>query len=156
MELGSKGRLPICAPTITLVKLTQIHCFTSSGKNCMICLSVQYSATLPHSKLLQGPLLMPNSIVSFGSCQMWREGIGRVQYINRCSHTTDPATCSLCGGSDSAPYILLRYKNYTLKIMHINRHHQAVSICGEEISKGKLGSAIVTMKYYSIAISNLK
>jgi hypothetical protein len=29
--------------------------------------------------------------------------------------------------------------------MHINRHHHAVSLCGEEISKGKLGSAIVTM-----------
>jgi hypothetical protein len=29
--------------------------------------------------------------------------------------------------------------------MHINRHHHAVSLCGEEISKGKLGSGIVTM-----------
>jgi hypothetical protein len=29
--------------------------------------------------------------------------------------------------------------------MHINRHHHAISLCGEEISKGKLGSAIVTM-----------
>jgi hypothetical protein len=29
--------------------------------------------------------------------------------------------------------------------MHLNRHHHAVSLCGEEISKGKLGSAIVTM-----------
>jgi hypothetical protein len=29
--------------------------------------------------------------------------------------------------------------------MHINRHHHAVSVCGEEISKGKLGSAIVAM-----------
>jgi hypothetical protein len=29
--------------------------------------------------------------------------------------------------------------------MHINRHHHAVSCCGEEISKGKLGSAIVTI-----------
>jgi hypothetical protein len=29
--------------------------------------------------------------------------------------------------------------------MHINRHHHAVSLCGEEISKGKLGSAIVTV-----------
>ena len=32
-----------------------------------------------------------------------------------------------------------------LKRMHKNRHHHAVSICGEEISKGKLGSAIVTL-----------
>jgi hypothetical protein len=30
--------------------------------------------------------------------------------------------------------------------MHINRHHHAVSLlCGGEINKGKLGSAIVTM-----------
>jgi hypothetical protein len=29
--------------------------------------------------------------------------------------------------------------------MHINQHHHAVILCGEEISKGKLGSAIVTM-----------
>jgi hypothetical protein len=29
--------------------------------------------------------------------------------------------------------------------MHINRHHHAVSLCGEEISKGKLDSAIVTI-----------
>jgi hypothetical protein len=35
--------------------------------------------------------------------------------------------------------------NHTLKIMHISRHHHAVSLCGEEISKGKLGSAIITM-----------
>ena len=54
------------------------------------------------------------------------------------------ATCPLCGGSDSAPQMLLRCNNHTLKRMHINRHH-AVSCCGEEISKGKLGSAIVTM-----------
>jgi len=29
--------------------------------------------------------------------------------------------------------------------MHINWHHHAVSRCDEEVSKGKLGSAIVTM-----------
>jgi hypothetical protein len=29
--------------------------------------------------------------------------------------------------------------------MHLNRHHHAVSLCGEEIGKGKLDSAIVTM-----------
>jgi len=67
------------------------------------------------------------------------------KHTKRFSHTTGPATCPLCGGSDSAPHILLRCNNHTLKRMHINRHHHAVSICGEEISKGKLGSAIVTM-----------
>ena len=40
---------------------------------------------------------------------------------------------------------IIRCNNHTLKRMHINRHHHAVSLCGEEISKGKLGSAIVTM-----------
>jgi len=66
------------------------------------------------------------------------------KHTKRFSHTTGPATCPLCGGSDSAPHILLRCINHTLKRMHINRHHHAVSLCGEEISKGKLGSAIVT------------
>ena len=33
----------------------------------------------------------------------------------------------------------------SLKRRHINRHHHAVSLCGEEISKGKLDSAIVTI-----------
>jgi len=42
-------------------------------------------------------------------------------------------------------HTLLRCNIDTLKRMHINRHHHAVSLCGEEISKGKLGSAIFTM-----------
>jgi len=67
------------------------------------------------------------------------------KHTKRFSHTTGPATCPLCGGSGRAPHILLRCNNHTLKRMHINRHHHAVSLCGEEISKGKLGSAIVTM-----------
>jgi len=68
------------------------------------------------------------------------------KHTKRFSYTTRPATCPLCGGSDSAPHTLLRCNNHTLKRMHINRHHHhAVSLCGEEISKGKLGSAIVTM-----------
>ena len=67
------------------------------------------------------------------------------KHTKRLSHTTGPATCPLCGRSDSAPLILLRCNNHTLKRMHINRHHHAVSLCGEEISIGKLGSAIVTM-----------
>jgi hypothetical protein len=67
------------------------------------------------------------------------------KHTKRFSHTTGPATCPLSGGSDSALYILLRCNNHTLKRMHVNRHHHAVSLGGEEISKGKLGSAIVTM-----------
>ena len=67
------------------------------------------------------------------------------KHTKRFSHTTGPATCPLSGGSDSALYILLRCNNHTLKRMHINRHHHAVGLCGEEVRKGKLGSAIVTM-----------
>jgi len=82
-------------------------------------------------------------------------------HTKRFSHTTGPATCPLCGGSDSAPHILLRCNNHTLKRMHINQHHHAVSLCGEEISKGKLGSAIVTMdacnseSYLTLALNPL-
>ena len=55
-----------------LVKLTQIHCFTSSGKNCMTRLSAQYSPTLTHSNLMQSPLLsMLNSVTNSGTCQAW-------------------------------------------------------------------------------------
>ena len=67
------------------------------------------------------------------------------KHTKRFSHRTGPAACPLCGGSDSAPHILLRCNNHTLKRMHINRHHQAVSLCGEEIRKSKLGSEIVTV-----------
>jgi hypothetical protein len=67
------------------------------------------------------------------------------KYTKKCSHTTGPATCPLCRGLDVAPHILLRCNNHTLKRMHINRHHHAVGLCGEEVRKGKLGSAIVTM-----------
>jgi hypothetical protein len=41
--------------------------------------------------------------------------------------------------------MLLRCNIHTLKRMDKNRHHHAVSRCREEISKDKLGSAIVTM-----------
>ena len=67
------------------------------------------------------------------------------KHTKQFSRTTGPATCPLCRRSDSGPHILLRCNNHTLKRMHIHRHHHAVSLCGEEISKGKLGSAIVTM-----------
>ena len=50
------------------------------------------------------------------------------KHTKRLSHTTGPATCPLCGRSDSAPLILLRCNNHTLKRMHINRHHHAVPL----------------------------
>jgi hypothetical protein len=67
------------------------------------------------------------------------------KHTKRFSHMAGHVTCPLCRGSDSAPHMLLRCNNHTLKRMHINRHHHIVSLCGEEISKGKLGSSIVTM-----------
>jgi hypothetical protein len=45
--------------------------------------------------------------------------------------------------------MLLRCNNHTLNRMHVNRYHHAVSRCGEEISKGKLGSATVTMDAFN-------
>jgi len=90
---------------------------------------------------------MPN--VSFKEqeqvCKYRTDTIHTDKDTNRFSHTTGPSKCPLCGGSNCAPHILLRCNNRTLKRMHINRHHHAVSLCGEGISKGKLGSAIVTM-----------
>ena len=75
------------------------------------------------------------------------------KHTKRFSYTTRPATCPLCGGSDSAPHTLLRCNNHTLKRMHINRHHHAaVSLCGEGISKGwaqqLLQWMLVTVKSY--------
>ena len=48
------------------------------------------------------------------------------KHTKRFSHTTVPATCPLCGGLDSAPHVLLRCNNHTLKRMHINRHHHPI------------------------------
>jgi len=92
--------------------ITQTHWFTSSGKYCMIRLSVQHSPTLTHSNQMQSPLLLPNSVTNSGPCQMWllRKrnkflNIGRRRYtdkhIKRFSHMTHdtwqvlpPALCA--------------------------------------------------------------
>jgi hypothetical protein len=68
------------------------------------------------------------------------------KHTKRFSHTTGPATCPLCGGSESAPHILLRCNNHTLKRMHVNRHHHEVSLCGEEISN--IQWMLVTVESY--------
>ena len=87
-----------------------------------------------------------SAIVIIQTLKYGTDTIHTDKHTKRCSHMTDPATCPLYGGSDSVPHMLLRCNNHTLKRMHINRHHHAVNLCGEEISnKGKLGSAIVTM-----------
>ena len=82
------------------------------------------------------------------------------KHTKRFSYTTRPATCPLCGGSDSAPHTLLRCNNHTLKRMHINRHHHAaVSLCGEGISKGWAQQLfqwmLVTVKSYLNLTLNL-
>jgi len=114
-------------------------------------LSAQHSPTLTRSNLMQ-PLAhaqLSNKFLSVPNVTFKEQeqflNAGWIQYTS-ISHMTGPATCPLCGESDSAPHMLLRCNNHTLKRMHINRHHHAVNLCGEEISnKGKLGSAIVTM-----------
>jgi len=141
-----------------LVKLTQIHFFLLSYKLWRKLHDTPGRAAQPDSHTQQPnakPLAqlsntfwsMPN--VTFKEQEQvlkYRTGtIHTDEHTKRFSHTTGPATCPLCGGSDRAPHILLRCNNHTLKRMHKNRHHHAVSLCGEEISKGKLGSAIVTM-----------
>ena len=98
----------------------------------MIRLSVQHSPNLTHGKLLQSPLIahaqfsnkfwsMPN--VTFKEQEQvlkYRtDTIHTDKHTIRFSHTTGPATCPLCGGSDSAPHILVRCDNHTLKRMHI-------------------------------------
>eukprot|EP00983_Pelagomonas_calceolata_P009287 299879-Pelagomonas_calceolata.AAC.1 len=56
-----------------------------------------------------------------------------------------PTLCPSCGAPDSDSHTLLRYTNPRMNRMHISRHNEALSICGEEISKGALGPYIVTM-----------
>ena len=87
----------------------------------MIGLSVRHSLTLTHSSLMQSPLLMPNSDsfwsmpnVTFKEQEQvltYRTDTRHTdKHTKRLSHTTGPATCLLCGGSDCAPHILLRCK----------------------------------------------
>ena len=68
------------------------------------------------------------------------------KHTKRFSHTTGPATCPLCRGSDSAPLLPVRCNNHTLKRMHVNRHHHEVSLCGEEISN--IQWMLVTVESY--------
>jgi hypothetical protein len=76
------------------------------------------------------------------------------RHAKRFSHTTGPATCPLCGGPDRAPHILLsRCNNHTLKRMHVNRHHHAVSLCVKRSAKASwaqqlLQWLLVTVKSY--------
>ena len=115
------------------------------------------SRTRTATQLVQSPLLK-NSVTLSGPCQMWplrsRDkslSTGRIRF----TQTSTPNGLAIRQGLPNAlcaedqtvraPHMLLRCNNHTLKRMHINRHPHAVSICGEEISKGKLGLAIVTM-----------
>jgi len=134
-----------------LVKLTQIHCSTSSGKSCMTRLCAQHSPTLTYSNLMQSPLL--NSVAN-GPCQMWLlriknkfQKIGRVQYTQhtkRFSYMTCPATCPLCGGSGSAPHMLLRCNNHILKRMHMNGTTTQLAV----VVKRSVRQAGLSSRYY--------
>ena len=132
----------------------------------MIRLSLQHSPTFAHGKLLQSPLRMPNSVTSFWSMpnvtfkeqeQVLKYRTNTIHtdntYTKRFSHTTGPATCPLCGGSDSAPHILLRCNSQTLKRMHIKRHHHAVAFVVKKSVKASwaqqlLQWMLVTVKSY--------
>ena len=122
----------------------------------MIRPSVQHSPTLTHSSLMQSPLLMPNSVTHSGPCQMWL--LRSRNKSLRTGRTRDTQTSTpnglairqglphaLCAEDQTVLHTYFLGATTILKRMHKNRHHHAVSICGEEISKGKLGSAIVTM-----------
>ena len=67
------------------------------------------------------------------------------KHAQRFNQQHGPAHCPLCGAPDSSNHLLLRCNHETPKKMHTNRHHLAVSLCGAEISKGEMGSSIVTM-----------
>ena len=71
--------------------------------------------------------------------------IHTAKHSARFNQQNSSANCPLCGAPDSSNHILLRCNHPTLQQMHINRHHLAVSLCGAEISKGDLGSSIITM-----------
>eukprot|EP00983_Pelagomonas_calceolata_P039030 1137009-Pelagomonas_calceolata.AAC.4 len=46
---------------------------------------------------------------------------------------------ALCGAPDSTSHTLLRCPHPHINRMNINCHHQALSICGEALSKGDFG-----------------
>ena len=96
----------------------------------MIHPSVQHSPNLTHSNLMQSlaHVQLSNTIWSMPDATFKEmeqvlkyrtDTIHTDKHTIRFSHTTGPATCPLCGGSDSAPHILVRCDNHTLKRMHI-------------------------------------
>ena len=66
------------------------------------------------------------------------------KHARRFSGHPGPSLCPLCGAPDSTSHTLLRCTHPQINRMNINRHHQALSICGEAISKGDFGSYIVS------------
>ena len=58
---------------------------------------------------------------------------------------SDSPPCPLCGATDSANHFILGCKHPIIQGMITNRHHAAVSLCGEAISQGRYASSIVTM-----------
>eukprot|EP00983_Pelagomonas_calceolata_P031170 978891-Pelagomonas_calceolata.AAC.1 len=67
------------------------------------------------------------------------------KHATRNSSHPGPALCPLCGAPDSTSHTLLRCPHPRINRMNMNCHHQALSICGEALSKGDFGPYIVTM-----------
>jgi len=114
------------------------------------------SHTQQPNNLMQSPLLMPNSVTHSGPCQMWllrsrnkSLSTGRTRYTQTSTPnglaTRQGLPHALCAEDQTVLHTYFLGATIILWRVHINRHRHAVSFCGEEISKGKLGSAIVTM-----------
>eukprot|EP00983_Pelagomonas_calceolata_P120524 1160715-Pelagomonas_calceolata.AAC.3 len=67
------------------------------------------------------------------------------KHATRNSGHPGPALCPLCGAPDSTSHTLLRCTHPHINRMNINCHHQALSMCGEALSKGNFGPCISTM-----------
>eukprot|EP00983_Pelagomonas_calceolata_P062233 1147190-Pelagomonas_calceolata.AAC.1 len=66
------------------------------------------------------------------------------KHATRNSGLPGSALCPLCA-PDSTSYILHRCAHPHINRMNINRHHQALSMCGEALSKGDFGPYICIM-----------
>ena len=65
------------------------------------------------------------------------------KHAQRFSGQHGPAYCPLCGNQDSTSHSLLRCTHPQINRMCIDRHHHAVSLCFQEISKCDSGLFIM-------------
>ena len=116
----------------------------------------EFQSTLAHDTPWRRGVSDPNILFD-----TYTDTIHTDKHTKRFSHMTGPATCPLCWRSDSAPHMLFRYNNHTLKRLHMNRHHHAVSCCREEVGKSwdqqSLQWMLITVKrYLTVALNFLK